>query len=153
MMACVIDLGRGGLECVGGEVYTRSPEGLELWAFDEMQHVFCPKQAVTARVVIEVRVPVADVDGTLDHVAPLLLLGRVREVRAERSEDYAKAHYVVDAFFHALTQLENLDPNFCVVRKLVRLCTVKSDNFRGLSFAVGSMKDGYHPMLRGYAIL
>ena len=80
---------------------------MELWAFDEMQHVFSPKPAVTARVVIEVRVPVADVDGTLDHFAPLLLLGRVREIRAERSEDYAKAHYVGDAFF----------PRFDAVRK------------------------------------
>ena len=87
-------------------------------AFDEMQHVFSPKPAVTARVVIEVRVPVADVDGTLDHFAPLLLLGRVREIRAERSEDYAKAHYVVDAFFSRFDAVRKFGPEFLCGEKI-----------------------------------
>ena len=87
-------------------------------AFDEMQHVFSPKPAVTTRVVIEVRVPVANVDGTLDHFAPLLLLGRVREIRAERSEDYAKAHYVLDASLPRFDAIRKFGPEFLCGKKI-----------------------------------
>ena len=67
-----------------------------------------------------VRVPVAYVDGAMDKLALLLLLGRVREIR-ERSEDYAKAHYVVDAFFPRFDAVRKFGPEFLCGEKVGKI--------------------------------
>ena len=103
------------------EVHACSPEVLELSARDQVQHVFRGVLAVAARVIILIRVSVAHVDGSVDKFAPLLLLGRVREIRAEGPEDYAKAHYVRDAFFPRFDAVRKFGPEFLCGEKVGKI--------------------------------
>ena len=116
-----VGVGAGREQYFHREVHACSPEVLELSARDQVQHVFRGVLAVAARVIILIRVSVAHVDGSVDKFAPLLLLGRVREIRAEGPEDYAKAHYVRDAFFPRFDAVRKFGPEFLCGEKVGKI--------------------------------
>ena len=68
---------------------------------DEVEHALLFAAAESARPVVELRVAVADVNGSVHELAPLPLLGRVGEIRAKGLKDGSE----VDREAHAVRRV------------------------------------------------